>query len=183
MTKKSSKASASPEKKKKEYKLDLFGQVLPALYRCDFDFYSRCSDEERKEISLFMLLRWLSLSTNAPEVTPLIINSANTYFWLLSDHPELQWKQLCCLASELSRRTPRHEWFGMKKKKTATPLLDNYLMQRYPLASDAELGIVKEKFAGEDDVRDLAEQFGATDAEIKNVVKEYRGIYGKKDTE
>jgi hypothetical protein len=113
----------------------------------------------------------------------MIINTANTYFWLLNGHPELQWKQLCCLASELTRQTPRHEWYGMKKKKTLTPLLDNYLIQRYPLASEQELSIIKNKFAGEADVRDFAEQFGATDAEIKNVVKEYRAIYGKKDAE
>ncbi len=174
-------SDTTTEKKKKEYKLDLFGQTLPALYKCDIDFYARCSEEERKEISPLILMRWISLAEGHQEVAPTFVNTfVNNGFWQLSKHPELQWKQLCVVASEISPRTPRHKWMMPKRKVSNTPLLDNYFIQKYPFANDQEIKLLKEKLETEDAVRDLAEQFGATDGEIKDVVKEYRDHYGKK---
>lgn len=182
MAKKSvAKTSEPTEKKKKEYKLDLFGQTLPALYRCDMDFYANCTDDERKEISPLILMRWISLAENQPGIAPTFVNMfVNNGFWQTSKHPELQWKQLCVVASEISPRTPRHKWMMPKKKKSKTPLMDGFLIKKYPMASDAEINIVKEKFTGEDEVRDMARAFGCSDNEIKDVVKEYRDNYGKK---
>lgn len=174
-------SSETTEKKKKEYKLDLFGQTLPALYKCDFGFYDRCSEEERKEISPLILMRWVSLGDNQT-VAPELVNSfVNQGFWQLSKFPELQWKLLCMVASEISRnRTPRHTWMMPKKKKSTTPLLDAYLIQMHPMLSDMEINILKQKLDGEESVKDLVRQFGGSDKEIKDAVKEYRDIYGSK---
>lgn len=183
MAKKSQAKTSAPatEKKKKEYKLDLFKQTLPALYKCDLDFYANCSEEERKEISPLILMRWVSLNSRDPELAPTFVNMfVNNGFWQLSKHPELQWKQLCVVASEISRTTPQHQWMMPKKKKSSTPLLDEFFIQKYPLISNDEIDILKLKIQNEDEVRDLAAAFGSSDAEIKSVVKEYRDNYGKK---
>jgi hypothetical protein len=182
MAKKSTeKSTETTEKKKKEYKLDLFGQTLPALYKCDFDFYARCTEDERKEISPLILMRWVSLAEGYQSVAPELVNSfINEGFWQLSKHPELQWKQLCMVASEISTRTPRHKWMMPKKKKSSTPLLDDYLIRMHPMLSDMEIDIIKQKFEGEEDIKELVRQFGGTDKEIKDAVKEYRDIYGSK---
>lgn len=181
-TKKSAaKTSTAEPKKKKEYKLDLFKQTLPALYRCNLDFYANCTEEERKEISPLILMRWVSLNENQPALAPEFVNRfVNNGFWQLSKHPELQWKQLCVVASEISPTTPRHKWMMPKGKVSKTPLLDAYFLKMHPLISDAEIDILKGKLENEDSVRDLAGEFGASDAEIKAVVKEYRDNYGKK---
>lgn len=175
-------SDSTPEKKKKEYKLDLFNQTLPALYKCDLDFYANCTEEQRKEITPLILMRWVSLAASHQETAPVFVNTfVNNGFWQLSKHPELQWKQLCVVASEISpRSTPRHTWMMPKKKVSKTPLLDAYFIQMHPFANDAELELLRSKLEDEAAVRDLAEQFGATDGEIKNVVKEYRDNYGKK---
>lgn len=174
--------SEPTEKKRKEYKLDLFRQTLPALYKCDLDFYANCSDEERKEISPLILMRWISLNEKTPDIAPGFVNSfVNNGFWQLSKHPELQWKQLCVVASVMSPNvTPRHKWMMPKRKTSSTPLLDAYFEQMYPFASNEEINILKLKLESEDDVRDLASQFGASDGEIKDVVKEYKTNYGQK---
>ncbi|MNX79328.1 hypothetical protein D3C86_1109550 [compost metagenome] len=176
--------SDSTEKKKKEYKLDLYGQTLPALYKCDMDFYSRCTAEEQKEISPFVLMRMISLAKGYETVAPEFINQFvnNGYNRLYKHHEELQWKLLCVVAAEISpNRVPyHHRMFTPKKKVSKTPLLDAYFIQKYPLVGDNELIILRDKLSGEDEVRSMAEEFGADDTEIKNVVKEYRDNYGKK---
>lgn len=182
MAKKSqAKSSETTEKKKKEYKLDLFKETLPALYQGDWDFYSRQPIEVQREISPLILMRWVSLADGFEEFAPPLVNEyVNTGFWQLSKHPELQWKMLSIVASSLSRRTPRHTWMMPKKKKSKTPIIDNYLLQMYPLISDDEINIIKGKLESENEVIRLAKDFGATDSEIKDVVKEYRANYGEK---
>lgn len=181
--KSSAKTSAEPKKepKKKEYKLDLFGQTLPALYKGDLNFYANCTEDQRKEISPLILMRWVSLSESDPVNSPQLVNTfVNNGFWKMSKHPELQWKLLATVASTLSSRTPRHKWMMPKGKVSKTPLLDNYFLQMHPLVSNTEIDILKGKLANEDEVKELAKQFGASDPEIKAVVKEYRDNYGKK---
>ena len=182
MAKKSPASTTAPvEKKKKEYKLDLFRETLPALYRCKLDFYSDQDDLARKEISPLILMRWVSLAEGKQDIAPEFVNTfVNNGFWQLSKHPELQWKLLCVVASEISSVTPRHKWMMPKRSKSKTPLLDAFMIQRYPLISDAEVDILKGKLENEDAVKDMAREFGCADNEIKEVVKEYRDNYGKK---
>jgi hypothetical protein len=112
---------AKPPAKKKEYKLDLFGQTLPALNRGDMDFYDRCTDEERKEIAPLILMRWLS-GVQDSRKGGLYISVMNEFvnkdFWALSKHPELQWKLMCVGNLACGGRSQRHQWIpGIKRAK------------------------------------------------------------------
>lgn len=180
---KKSEATVS-EKPKKAYKLDLFRQTLPALFQGKMDFYENCTEDERKEIVPYILARRVSLIKSQQAVAPELVNSfVNIGMNRLKNHPELQWKLLCMVASEISPRVPHYtdqEFFVPKKPKSQTPLLDEYLIRYYPQCNDMELTILKQKLESEANVKDMAEQFGATDAEIKAVVKEYRDVFGKK---
>lgn len=74
--------------KKKEYKLDLFNKVLPALDRKDRDFYDNLTDDEKKELTPYTLVRWASTlgkpawgggSEPDPDITGYYIQSVNHY--------------------------------------------------------------------------------------------------------
>ena len=54
------KVEETKEKKGKEYKNDLFKDVIPALDRRDKKFYSKLNEEQQKDISIWTLTRWMS---------------------------------------------------------------------------------------------------------------------------
>lgn len=166
---------ATPAKKAaKTYQLDMFKQTLPALYKCDFDFYARCDEDQQKEITPFLLLRWVSLAQGHQAVAPEFINEfVNQGFWGLYKHPELQWKMLCAIASEISPRTPHHKWLKVPKYRSKTPRLDEFLLQKYPGISNAELDILRNKMT-EEKVKSFIRAFGESDGTIKEIVKEFK---------
>ena len=164
----------------KKYSLDLFKEVLPALYKGKLDFFENLSEKEQKEITPFTLMKWLSSAGGFEELAPILINDlVNKGFWDLSHHKELQWKILCVVASEISNRVPRHSWISMKKESSSTPKLDKLILFKYPLINDNEVELYKYKFSGKEEVKEFCLEFGLSDTEIKEVVKEYDKKIGK----
>lgn len=161
--------------KKKEYKLDLFGQTLPALTRGDYEFYDRCSEEERKEISPLILMRWLSLVQNSElggDYICAVNQTTNVDFWTLSKHPELQWKLMCVAGSICGGRAQRHTWVAGVKKIT-TNKVDSVILSLYPGLNDQELALVRRKFT-KDSLKQLLKDMGMPDADIKPILEEFK---------
>jgi hypothetical protein len=168
-----------PSTGKKEKALDLFKQVLPALYKGDLDFYANQPIEAQKEIPVFVLMRWISLAKGLEGMAPLYINSlVNKGFWSLTKHPELQWKVLATATSLMGQsRMPDHYWLA-NKKTSKTPMLDSFLLQLYYNQSDYEIDIIKGKLTTED-VIILGKDFGLDDASAKKLLKEFKENYGE----
>src|SRR5271165_1410558 len=81
--------------KAKQYKNDLFGSVIPALDRRDIKYYGKLNEEQKKDISIWILTRWMS-STNVDTIEQLsnvntVINTSSKF---LNKHKELQWMLL-----------------------------------------------------------------------------------------
>jgi hypothetical protein len=105
----------TPAAKKKTHTLDLFKDVLPALDRGDKGYYSRLTEEERKGVSPWILMRWMtSVQNDSDQPSALIaVNTlVNHNFSHLGakvsmgrqGHPELQWKLLAMCGSGSVRR-------------------------------------------------------------------------------
>jgi hypothetical protein len=128
-------ATDEPIKKKKENTLSL--QVeLPAMDYRNMDFYKNLSDEHKKEISLWVLMRFMSSSQNQPEHHIMMVNDiVNNNFSNISKHPELQWKLLALCGTG---RKQFHPWIpppkGIKKNK-----LEQAVLTHYPLLKDSDL--------------------------------------------
>lgn len=67
---------AEPKAKAKTYKLDLFKETLPSIHMKIREFYSAIDDDQRKEISPLILMRWLSLAEG---------KNAEQYIWLANE--------------------------------------------------------------------------------------------------
>ncbi len=89
--------------------------------------------------------------------------------WLLSKHPELQWKLLCILGTDV-KQPQEHIWLS-QSKKSDTPKLDEMLQAKFPLANHDEIKMLK-NMSTVDDFEYLAQCMGYTDEEIKSVLKE-----------
>ena len=68
---------------------------LAAMDYRDKNFYTNLNDEQRKAISLWVLMRWMSSSRGDAEQHLTLVNDVvNVDFSVISKHPELQWKLL-----------------------------------------------------------------------------------------
>lgn len=127
-----------PKKKKKESTLTL--QVeLPAMDLRNMDFYAKLSDEHKKEISLWVLMRFMSSSQGATEHHIMMVNDVvNHNFSNISKHPELQWKLLALCGTG---KKQFHPWIapprGIKKNK-----LEEAVLKHYPLLKDSDLELL-----------------------------------------
>ncbi len=122
--------------KKKASTLTL-AMELPAMDNRDMNFYKNLSEEHKKEISLWVLMRYMSSSQSAAEHHIIMVNDlVNHNFSNLSKHPELQWKLLALCGT---KKKQYHPWIapprGIKKNKLEQAILDIKPMKN----SDLEL--------------------------------------------
>lgn len=153
----------------KERKLDLFNQVLPNLDKRNKDFYASLSDDEKKEIVPYVLMRFMSSVKNANLVDHhlIMVNEiVNREFSSLSKHPELQWK-LLCLCGAGSKQF--HPWVAPGKKK-AKSKLQQALADLKPHYKTDELELL-EQIMTKEDKKELFQAAGYTDKEIKELCK------------
>lgn len=125
-------------KKKKESTLSLTAE-LPAMDYRNMNFYRDLSDEHKKEISIWVLMRFMSSSQGDAEHHIMLVNDiVNVNFNSLSKHPELQWKLLALCGTN---KKQYHPWIappkGVKKNR-----VEEALTEIFPLMKDDDLELL-----------------------------------------
>lgn len=103
----------------KEYKLDIF-KLLAAIDKGDYHYYDKLSDEEKKDFSPLVVMRWMS-GTDDPRQTIFLNELANPIVYSLNKHPGLMYKLLVCSSSKVQHR---YKWVGNKKGSTKPKSLE-----------------------------------------------------------
>lgn len=152
--------------KKKESTLTL-AMELPAMDYRDMDFYKNLSDEHKKEISMWVLMRYMSSSQSNPEHHIIMVNDlVNHNFNNLTKHPELQWKLLALCAT---KRKQFHPWIapprGVKKNKLEQAILDIN-----PLTKNSDLELLRLVNTDEDFAQFFRDN-GMDEKSIKEILK------------
>jgi hypothetical protein len=160
------KVEITKEKKGKEFKNDLFKDVIPALDRRDKKFYSRLNNEQKKDISIWILTRWMSSTVRDSDLQLSNVNSiCNVNSGALIKHKELQWMLLAVAGTG---RAERHEWIappkGMKKNR-----VEEVILQYYPNLNDQELELFQQLNTIED-LELLLKDNGFDDKTIKELL-------------
>jgi hypothetical protein len=151
---------------KKENTLSLSSE-LNAMDLCDREFYSNLSDVHKKEISLWVLMRYMSSSANSAERHLLYVNSFVNYnFSVLNKHPELQWKLLTVCGT---RKKQMHQWIP-PHKKTKKNRLEELLYTMFPLMKRDEVELLLQINTAEDLTAFLKEN-AMDDKAIKDILK------------
>jgi hypothetical protein len=160
----------------KEYKLDMFKKVLPALDRGDKSFYNSLSNEEKKGYVPLVLMRAMSnlgdQNQNAGNNILLINYIVNIGFWSLSKHPELL-HLLLCTTSLGSKQY--HPWISAKSNQNKTKEIDAFLMELNPSMNTDELNIMRMQHDAKS-IKSLAQDAGKSDHEIKLLVEDAKKI-------
>lgn len=158
------------KKKKKESTLGL-DQELPAMDFRKLDFYKNLTPEQKKEISIWVLMRFMSSSQKDAEHHIMMVNDlVNADFNTLSKHPELQWKLLALCGT---KKKQYHPWIpppkGVKKNK-----LEEAILSHYPLLRDDELELFMQ-LNSKEDLEQFFRDNGYDDKAIKELFKADKG--------
>lgn len=162
-------------------KLDLFKEVLPALYSRDFDFFENLSDDEKKTVTPVTIMRWLTGTSDA--VTPyqigMINKFVNSFYKELYKDADLMWRLMAAstILHPASKNIPRHQWLAGPKRSSTTNRIDRLLFDKYPYMNEDELKIIKRDITA-DSLTDLLKDMGWADKEIKELVAEFKKSNG-----
>ena len=159
-------------KEKKPQALDIFA-VLAEVDARNFGYYASLTEEQRKSVAPYVIMRWMSSVSNNSTLKEYYLTTVNDIvnvgFWDLAKHPELQWMLLAVCGSGVK---VRHQWVPFGKKE-ATTKVDKLLLSLHPSLNDLELEIVKSKLTL-DSVRDLCRGLGMPDDEIKSYTENFK---------
>lgn len=170
---------------KKEYKLDLFRQVLPALDRKDKRYYGKLTPEEQASISPWLLMIWMTSVANNSDQPHYVfsVNSlVNDNFSCMSPrkttgikgHEELQWMLLsmCGTGRSPSRR------FIPPAKGVVKNRIEEAVLKFLPNLRDHELDLFLQ-MNSEEELAQFFKDNGIDDKAIKEIFKS--GKSRKKD--
>lgn len=161
---------------KKQYKLDMFNAVLPAIDRRDMSYWENLTDEERKAYAPLVLMRAMSSlgnQNNDAAYELLMVNDlVNIRFWELTKHPELQHKLLCLTG--LGKKQ-YHPWLSAKGSESKTKLVDSFLVELNPSINQTELKLLKQGHTAAS-IKQLAYDAGKSEQEIIQLVEDAKKL-------
>lgn len=153
-------------------KLEL-GPILNALDKADFKFYSKLSEEHKKQYSPYILLHLMSSLTDQNKMVAYAVLAANDLvnigFWNYSNHPELLHLLLCLTGIKGKQYRP---WISTKKSKKSG-IVDSWLLEQYPMVNDDELDIIKSSYDLASWTK-LVKSSGISDKEVKELVSAWK---------
>lgn len=157
------------EKIKKERALDVF-QLLGQLDKKDYQIWDHLKDDQKKEFSALVTMRWMTGTSSAYQLV-LLNELVNTTVFAMPEHKELMMK-LLAVCSDGSQK--RYGWVnykmasGSKKTKLAVKLI----AARYDInESDAQDTLLH---FNQEELIEIAESLGWQKDEISELKKELK---------
>ena len=149
-------------------KLDIF-RVLGAANKKDRAFISNIDEDEVKALQPFLVMRWMSGTSDARQVY-FINEFVNQYAFTLTTHKTLLW-QLLTVAN--SGQNQKYQWLKLPARSTSSkPVSVDAIKRMYKYnTSDANDAL---KLLDVDDVLDIAADVGMQPDEISKIVKEWK---------
>lgn len=162
---------AEKPKKQKSLKLDI-GYEMARVDAKDRGFYDDLDEQEKKDISPYILLRWAScVNTNNDELNRYYLLStnqqANKHFWSSSQHKKLQWLLLTTVSPGMGKH--RHEWIAYNGRQ-AKNKRSRLLTQLFPEIKTQDAEQLAELIP-DAELKQRLEQLGWTDKDINEAMK------------
>lgn len=127
-------------------------------------YYSKLTEEQKKEISPWVLMRYASSAKDYPEAHLITVNlTVNKNFSMLYKHPELQWKLLCSCSTGRNN----HTWISPPKKQKKNKI-EEALLKIRPLLKDDDLKLIQ-SMNKKEDLRQYFLDNGMSDAELSEI--------------
>lgn len=148
------------------------GYEMARMDTKDRGFYDDLDEQEQKDFSTYLMLRWGStISSGPPELQKYYVQSCNLqmnkHFWEMNKHPKLQWLMATTVSPGMG--TQRHEWIAYKGKGSKDKRA-NLLGNIYPAEKIVDLEVLSKQLSDEEIGRMLRDR-GWEDKRIKEALK------------
>jgi hypothetical protein len=151
----------------KERKLSIDRQMR-ALDGKVRDFPDTLTDEERREFSEYMMIRWSSSVQGSADLQAYYLMSCNEnlnkHFFDLAKHPKLQWLAATTVSPGMG--AVRHEWIKQKKLDNNNKVL-KFLRNLRPDLGEDDIALLAE-INTVADLKQMARELGWDDKRIKS---------------
>mgnify|MGYP000868552306 CR=1 FL=1 len=142
--------------------------ILAAIDLNGTSVWDELTDAQRKQVSFWLLNRYVSSIKGSRDDVELAIFKTNEYYnknWnvLGARHPKLQWLLLC--ASGNTGKIEYHPWIGLKQKKDTNNKTVKLLQQIYPDKKLDEVELIA-RISTKQEVRELARELGYDKVDI-----------------
>jgi|SRR6056300_2088981 len=139
--------------------------ILAAIDMGAKNVWDEITDEERKQVSFWLLNRYVSSVNGNREKQELAVFKTNEYYnkhyMDISKHPKLQWQLLCMSGN--TKKIEFHQWIGHKKKGNSNSNGVKLLAQLYPNMKQDEVELLA-RISTKAELKQLAKEH---DIEIK----------------
>ena len=145
--------------------------VLNAIDRRDYNWYSNLPDEQKKKWSSWLFLRYAS-SVKGSGAEDALLNTnefVNKHYVDLYKHEELMWKLMCLTGTG---KKQYHEWIKAPNSKKKTDKVSEFVSELYPHLKSDEVELFQ-ILNSVSDIEQLAQDEGKSQEEIDE-------IFGKK---
>lgn len=135
--------------------------ILAAIDMDAKSVWKELSDDEKKQVSFWLLNRYVSSVKGNREKQELAIFKTNEYYnknyMEVSKHPQLQWQLLCM--SGATGKIEYHPWIGHKKKTSDNSKGIKLIEQIYPNMKQDEVELLA-RISTTKELKKLAEEHG-----------------------
>lgn len=150
-------------------------EEMAAIDRRKFSWYDSLTEEERKGLSMWVLMRYCSSTgSRVADINnhylTMTNDLVNVNFNDLRNHPELQLRLMQCVGIGTDQF---HPWIKPGKRKRSSngnAKLEEFVLGLYPHLKDDELGILIDRM-GEDEIVAMLEDAGIEKKKIKDYLK------------
>ena len=138
--------------------------ILAAVDMNANNVWKELSDDERKQVSFWLLNRYVSTVQGSREAQELAVFKTNEYYnknfnsigvGKDNGHQELMWQLLCMSGN--SKKIEYHPWIGFKKREGSTGAAIKLLEQIYPHLKNDEVELLA-RISTKKELKQLAEE-------------------------
>jgi hypothetical protein len=147
-------------------KVDIFS-IMATLDKGDYFVYDRLSESERKEVSTYMLLKWMCSTTDNTQI--LRMNTVvNPIIFNTNKHDSLHMK---LLAIGSNKKSKKYNWIKQKSSTNKKQKLCLAAIQQYYKISERE-AVLALPTLNKEDILSICEELGYQKEEIAKIKKE-----------
>ena len=141
--------------------------ILAAVDMGAKEIWDQLSDDEKKQVSFYLLNRYVSSVKGSRDKQVLAVFKTNEYynkqFFVLQKHKKLLW-QLLCLAGN-TKNIQYHEWIGHKRKSGDNTKIAKLLRTLYPNKKEDEIELLT-KISNKKEIIQLAKDNGIDEVKL-----------------
>lgn len=143
-------------------------EILPQIDRGNAEWWDTLTDEERKQVSFWLLNRYVSSSNGTLTDVAMAVLMTNEYYnknWnvLGTKHPKLQW-QLLCMVNE-NRKSRFHKYINLKRTADSNSKSVKLLLKLFPNKKLDEVALLA-RISTKEDIRKIARSHGLEEKDI-----------------